>query len=181
MARNDKNITIGDAQIAFRNFAGKEDTYNRAGDRNFAILLDDDLALTMIAAGWNVKHLKVREEGDAPQAYIQCALSYKNRPPKVVLVTSRGMTYLSEEDVETLDWVDIAEADVTLNPYEWTVNGNAGVKAYVHTLIIRIVEDYLVDKWTAWVEQQNRPRAIEGASDYIDGDAWVTAEIEGTQ
>lgn len=169
MARNENNITIEDAKIAFRNFAGKEDTYNRAGDRNFAILLEDDLAEDMIRKGWNVKHLKVREEGDVPQAYIQVAVSYKNRPPKICLVTSGNLSYLGEDELEMLDWVDIETADVTLNPYEWAVNGKAGVKAYVQSLFIKIEEDYLQEKWSTWVESSKK-QIGSGRHDYIDGE-----------
>jgi hypothetical protein len=168
MARNDKNLTLENIRIAYRNFAGKENTYNRAGDRNFVILLDEELAEQMAINGWNVKHLKAREEGDPPQAYIQVAISYKSRPPKIVMITSRGLTYLPEEMLDTLDWVDIETADVILNPYEWSVGAKTGVKAYVHSLFIKIDEDYLEEKWTAWAE--NNQKALPVAPDYIDAE-----------
>lgn len=167
MARNEKNITLENVSIAFRNFAGKEDTYNRAGDRNFAILLDDELASEMERNGWNIKRLKAREEGETPQAYIPVAISYKARPPKVCLITSRGLTYLDEDMLETLDWVDIETADVILNPYEWAVNGKTGVKAYLVSLFIKIEEDYLQEKWTSWLEDNQK--SISN-SDVIDGE-----------
>jgi hypothetical protein len=163
MAKNDRNRTLEDITIAFRNFAGKEDMYNRAGDRNFAIILDPQDAESLIRDGWNVKHLKARDEGEEPQPYIQVAVSYKNRPPKICMVTSKGMTYLTEQEVEMLDWVDIETADATLNPYEWVVNGKAGVKAYLQTLFVKIEEDYLQLKWTAIVEDSKRGQlALEG-------------------
>jgi hypothetical protein len=149
MARNDRNRTIENVVIAFRNFAGKEDMYNRAGDRNFAILLDEELAAEMERDGWNVKYLKEREEGDGRQAYIQVAVSFKSRPPKIVMITSKKMTYIDEEQVEMLDWVDIETADVTLNPFEWAVNDKSGVKAYLKSLFVKIEEDYLEMKWSA--------------------------------
>lgn len=168
MPRNDKNVTLENVTIAFRNFAGKEDTYNREGDRNFAILLDEDLAERMLQDGWNVKHLKPRDE-DPPQAYLQVAVSYKNRPPRIGLVTSKGLNYLSEDQLEMLDWVDIEIADVTLNPYEWAVNGKTGVKAYVQSLFIKILEDYLQMKWESFVEDGRASKQIEsGSSDVID-------------
>lgn len=156
MPRNEKNKTLEDVAIAFRNFAGKEDVYNREGDRNFAILLRPDEADMLAREGWNVKHLKARDEGDEPQPYIQVAVSYKNRPPKICMVTSRGKTYLSESDVEVLDWVDIETADVTLNPYEWNVNGQAGTKAYLQTLFVKIEEDYLEMKWDRIIDEQKQ-------------------------
>jgi hypothetical protein len=168
MAKNDRNRTLEDITIAFRNFAGKEDMYNRAGDRNFAIILDHDDAQSMLQDGWNVKYLKARDEGDEPQPYIQVAVSYKNRPPKICMVTSKGMTYLTEAEVEMLDWVDIETADATLNPYEWVVNGKAGVKAYLQTLFVKIEEDYLQLKWTAIVEDSKRDqRSLEASESMV--------------
>lgn len=151
MARNDKNLILEDVVIAFRNFAGKEDTYNREGDRNFAILLDEDRAAKMERDGWNVKRLKPRDE-EIGQPYIQVSVSYKTRPPKIGVVTSKGLRYYTEDMVELLDWVDIEQADVTLNPYEWAVNGKSGIKAYLQSLFLKIEEDYLQLKWESFVE-----------------------------
>lgn len=170
MGRNDRNLVLEDVQIAFRNFAGKEGPYNKAGDRNFAILLDDELAEQMLRDGWNVKHLKPREDDEAPQAYISVAISYKNRPPKIALITSKAITYLEEDQLDLLDWVDIKEADVTLNPYEWVVNGKTGTKAYAAGLFIEILEDYLQTKWTNRVEENRRLALAAGGNDYIDAE-----------
>lgn len=168
MSRNDKNRIIEDVTIAFRNFAGKEDTYNRAGDRNFAILLDEGLAADLLNEGWNVKFLKPRDDDESGQAYLQVAVSYKARPPKIGMVTSKGLTYLGEDEVEMLDWVDVETADVTLNPYEWAVNGKTGVKAYLQSLFLKIEEDYLQLKWSAYVDDNRRQ--ITSGTDYIDGE-----------
>jgi hypothetical protein len=169
MARNERNVTIEDVTIAFRNFAGNEDAYNRAGDRNFAILLDERMAAKLLEDGWNVKHLKARDEGETPQAYLQVAVSYKSRPPKIAMVTSGNITYLTEELIEQLDWVDIETADITINPYDWAVGDKSGRKAYVHSLFIKIEEDYLQTKWTDWVSG-NQQRALPAGNDYIDGE-----------
>ena len=176
MARNDRNRTLEDITIAFRNFAGKEDVYNREGDRNFAILLDPQTADSMLRDGWNVKYLREREEGDGQQAYIQVAVSYKNRPPKIVMITSRTMTHLTEDEVELLDWADIETADCTLNPYEWAVNGKSGVRAYLHALYVKIEEDYLQEKWTAYIEDNKRDqRQLQSAEPMIiDGEYELT-------
>lgn len=140
-------LTIMNCRIIFRNFAGQEGKYNRAGDRHFSILLDEDLAEELKREGWNVHYLKAREEGDVPQAIIQVAVSYNKRPPRVVMVTSRGKTPLSEAEVEILDWVDIKSIDVILNPYSWNVNGRGGIKAYLRSLYVEIEEDALELKW----------------------------------
>lgn len=177
MSRNDKNKILEDVTIAFRNFAGKEGMYNKEGDKNFAILLDDDKADEMLREGWNVKYLKPRDDEETGQAFIHVSVSYKNRPPKIGMVTSKGLTYLDEPDVEMLDWVDIETADVTLNPYEWVVNGKSGVKAYLQSLFVKIEEDYLQLKWTNFVED-NRKQLTSGDSNVIEGEFYETNEIE---
>lgn len=139
---------IEDVQILFRNFAGKEGPYNRDGDRNFAAVIPDEAtAQQMLKDGWNVKYLESREEGEPNTPYIQVAVNFKNRPPRIVLLTSRARTNVSEDMIETLDWVDIASADLICNAYEWTVNGKTGVKAYLKSLFITVEEDYLERKY----------------------------------
>lgn len=183
MPKNDGNVTLEDITIAFRNFAGKADRYNAEGDRNFAILLDEVTAGMLLDKGWNVKYLRAREEGDEPTPYIQVAVSFKTRPPKIAMVTSRGISYLGEDMVEMLDWADIEEADITINPYEWEVGGKTGVKAYVKSLFVKIEEDYLQNKWTAYVDSNRQQLAIEGSrEDYVDGEiVEPVLELEGSR
>jgi len=137
-------------RIIFRNFAGKEGNYNREGDRNFAVLLDEEVARTMAEDNWNIKWLQPRDEDEAesPQAYLPVSLSFKGRPPRVVMVTSRGRTHLDEEQVEMLDWADIVNVDLIVRPYEWNVNGKTGVKAYLQSLYVTVDEDPLEKKYS---------------------------------
>lgn len=140
-------------RIIFRNFTGKEGQYNREGDRNFAVLLDDDVAQKMAADGWNIKYLKPRlddaEPGvdERPQAYLPVSVNFKGRPPNVVLITSRGRTNLDEEMIAMLDWADIINADLIVNPYQWAVNNKTGVKAYLKSIYVTIQEDPLELKY----------------------------------
>lgn len=146
MAEN--TITFEDAQIIFRNFSGKEGQYNREGDRNFAVIIpDEDTAQKMIEDGWNVKYLNPREEGDDPKPYIQVSVSYKNRPPRIVMITSVARTNVTESMVEVLDWTNIALADLIIRPYDWEVNGKRGKKAYLQSLFVTVEEDYLERKY----------------------------------
>jgi hypothetical protein len=147
MARNDNTLVIENARIIFRNFSGREGMYNREGDRNFGVLLDEQLAKEMSEDGWNVKWLKPREEGEPEQAYIQVSVNFKGRPPRVVMISSRGRTNLGEHEVELLDWADISTADLIMRPYEWAVNDKHGIKAYLQSIFVTIEEDALELKY----------------------------------
>lgn len=150
MPAPDNTVIMEGVRIIFRNFSGKEGQYNREGDRNFAVLIDESTAEAMAADGWNVKMLKPRdddEEGSAPQAYLPVAVNFRGRPPRIVMITSRNRTNLNESQVETLDWVDILNVDLIVRPYEWTVNGKSGIKAYLQSMYITIEEDALEAKY----------------------------------
>jgi len=143
------DVMIEGAQIRFRNFSGKENKFNREGDRNFVVLLDEETARIMGDAGWNVKLLQPREdeEDGTPQPYLQVAVSFKIRPPKIVLITSGGRTYLDEESVSVLDHADFINVDIVVNPYNWEFGGNNGIKAYLKTMYATIEEDELEKKY----------------------------------
>lgn len=150
MPKQDNTVMMEGVRIIFRNFAGKEGKYNREGDRNFAVLLDDEVANAMAEDNWNIKWLQPREDDEEqiPQAYLPVSLGYKGRPPRVVMITSRGRTNLDESQVELLDWANIINVDLIVRPYEWTVNGKSGIKAYLQSLYVTIEEDALESKYS---------------------------------
>jgi hypothetical protein len=153
MPANDNTVLMEGVRIIFRNFSGKEGQYNREGDRNFAVLLDEQIAIAMAEDGWNVKFLRPRTDVDeeaeveAPQAYLPVSVNFKGRPPRIVLITSRGRTNLDEGSIEMLDWADILNVDLIVRPYEWTVNGKSGIKAYLQSIYVTIEEDALEIKY----------------------------------
>jgi len=147
MPKDDKTVIMENVRIIFRNFAGREGMYNREGARNFCVLLDHDTAKAMAEDGWNVKFLKPRDEDEEEQPYLQVSVNFKGRPPRVVMITSRGRNTLEEEQVELLDYVDIKTVDLIVNPYEWEVSGKTGVKAYLKSLFVTIEEDALELKY----------------------------------
>lgn len=142
-----KDIAIEDAHIMFRNFSGEEGQFNRKGDRNFCVFLDNDEAERLEVEGWNIKYLTARDEEEEDQAYVQVSASYTNIPPKIVMISGQGQTLLDESTVGMLDWVDIAYADLIINPYSWEVNGKVGIKAYVKALYVTIEEDEFANKY----------------------------------
>ena len=167
---------LEDARIIFRNFTGKEGRYNREGDRNFCVLLDEDTAEAMEKDGWNIKALRSREEGDPEQPYLQVSVGFKIRPPRIVLVTSKGRTTLDEDVIDMLDWVDVKTADLTIRPYEWAVGGKNGIKAYLKTLYVTIHEDPLDLKYADLEELPARAGRVHelpaGSDDRVIEGEW---------
>lgn len=160
----DNTITMEGVRIIFRNFEGKEGQYNREGDRNFAVLLDDKKVVkAMEQDGWNVKYLKPREGDEEPeeQAYLSVSVNYKGRPPKIVMITSNGRTYLGEDDIAVLDWADLENVDLIVRPYEWAVNGKTGIKAYLQSLYVTIREDELELKYANMDQLPSRSGRVD--------------------
>lgn len=142
-----KTFMIEDAQIIWRNFSGKEGMYNLQGQRNFVVVLTEDIAEQMLKDGWNVKYPKPDDEGEIGNPTIQVAVRFDIRPPRVVMITTTGRTPVTEEMVEVLDWADIETADLICNGFDWTVNGKSGTKAYLKSLFVTIREDALERKY----------------------------------
>ena len=136
-----KNIQIENAQIRFRNFSGKQTQFNPEGRRNFCVLLENDVAESLTRDGWNVRYLKPRDPEDPTQAYMQVSLSFKNYPPKIVVISSRNQTHVEEDTVNMLDWAEIKLIDMIIRPYSWEVSGKSGIKAYLKTMYVTLVED----------------------------------------
>lgn len=153
MPSNENNIIIEDARIMFRNFAGREEKFNPKGKRNFAIALPIDLADKMLLDKWNIKYLKARDEDEVPQPYIQVKVAFENRPPKLIQVTRRGKTYIDEDLVDLWDHADIEIAEVEITPYDSVVSGTPYRTAYLKTMVIKLDENFLEDKWDAIIDQ----------------------------
>lgn len=160
-----KSITINNAKILFRNLSGLKGQYNAEGDRNFCVIIDEDLAEVLVNDGWNVRWLRPREEGDRPTPYIQVKANYNNprKQPKIVLVTSRGKTVLNESTVNQVDFAEIEYVDLIINPYFWEVNGKSGIKPYVKSMFITIAEDELEKKY------YDTPHSPDSAISHVGG------------
>lgn len=157
MVPNGTTVLMEGVRLIYRNFQGRETQYNREGAKDFAVLLDSETAAAMAEDEWNIKFLKPRpgDEDEEPKPYLPVALKYdKGRPPRVVLITSRGRTPLDENTVETLDYVDIINVDLMVRSYVYHVNGKTGVKAYLQSLYVTIDEDPLEQKYAELSEPQ---------------------------
>jgi hypothetical protein len=148
-----KTVVVEDARILWRNFSGIErPPYNKAGERNFVVVLDPKVAEQMFKDGWNVKFPEPSAEGDERDPHIQVKVNFEKRPPRVVMITSTGRKELNKDTVDILDAVDFQTVDLIFNASQWEVNGKTGIKAYLKSMYVTIEEDYL-DRKYAQVEE----------------------------
>lgn len=144
-------ISIENVRLGFRNFAGAEGPYNKQGDRNFVVFLGEGMAKDLEKDGWNVKWPKEREDDTEMEfeqdPYLSVSFSFKNFPPKIIMVTDGTPTRLGEDEVDMLDWAEIEKTDIVIRPYNWSVNGNSGVKAYLKALYVTLATDEFSSKY----------------------------------
>jgi len=147
-----KPVSLEGVRIGFRNFEGREGMYNKKGERSFAAFLDRQTAEAMAADGWNVKFPKdndnrVDPDEPARDPYLQISVGFDFYPANVFLISNEQPTRLSEDEVAMLDWAEIENVDLVLRPYEWSVNRNSGIKAYLKSGYFTIVADKFAAKY----------------------------------
>lgn len=131
-----KNILqIDDAKIIFKNFEGRGDKFNREGDRNFSLLIEDpDTAEALRNEGWNVKIKDNGEEDDIPFMRLPVKVKFTDYGPNVYLNSAGNVTKLDEESISCLDNIDIESVNMDIRPYDWEVNGREGRTAYLQSM-----------------------------------------------
>ncbi len=150
---NEKCVSINNAEILFRNFEGRETKFNAKGSRTFCVKLAKELADQLREEGWNIKQLKVQEGSDEePQDYVQVTVSYKYKPPKIVVINGKSMVRFGEESVSLLDWAEIENVDIILRPSAWEVNNASGVKAYLKAIYVTLEQDEFSKKYEDFEE-----------------------------
>ena len=145
-------LQIDDARIVYRNFAGEGNKFNREGDRNFALVIDDpDIADELKARGWNVKTKPANEEGGDDFIFLPVKVKFNERGPKAYLKSgAKQPVELDEESIGCLDEIDILSVDLDIRPYNWTVNGKEGRTAYLES--IHVVQR--VDRFAAMYDNE---------------------------
>jgi hypothetical protein len=153
MPNNDGTFLVEGAQFLYRtNFRGEPEQYNERGDRVFNLKLPEELARQLMSDGWNVKMSKPRKDAKpeeieefVSEPYMEVKLGYKVHPPRVVMIGDKSgkRTELGEDTVSVLDEMEYANIDLVVRPREYDINGKQGIRAYLKTMYVTIVEDDL--------------------------------------
>lgn len=188
-----EELKLEGCRLMWRNFAGEKRLYNENGKRQFAIPLEEPLALTLREIGWNVRDnsKKVEEaklQGNELELLYHLDVTVKmdsKNPPRIFLISKRwdeveqmekpSRTLLDEDTVGLLDVARFANVDLILRPYNWEMSGKKGVSAYLKTLFAELEQDELEQKY-AHIPIDNEQLAIEAPDDILDGE--VLAEWE---
>lgn len=159
-----QQMTIQDATMIYRNFAGKPTKYNaQGGRRTFCVLLDEGTGNTLSKEGWNIKWLKPREgEEDEPRkAFMEVIVNYQGRRGPQIHIFTEGEkappTIVTEATVGVLDYADVASCDMILNPFPWTIKGESGIKPYLAKLYVTIRQDELDRKYSNRFDEEESP------------------------
>ena len=81
--RVNDNLVIENARLLFRNFSGRESKYNRAGQRNFCVYIDDPQDAQKLADdGWNIRERPPREEGEEPGTIFRWRSALRTSRPR---------------------------------------------------------------------------------------------------
>ena len=128
-------MQIDDARIIFKNFEGRGDKFNREGDRNFSLLIEDpNTADAMKKQGWNVKIKEGRDPDEGPFMRLPVKVKFTEYGPTVYLNSAGNVVKLNEESIGCLDNIEIETVNLDIRPYDWEVNGKTGRTAYLQSM-----------------------------------------------
>lgn len=146
-------IQIDDARIIYRNFSGAASKFNREGDRNFAVVIDDEeIKDALINDGWNVKVKAPRDDEETPFMYLPVKVKFSDYGPKVYLNAGGPKpVMLSEDTIDCLDNIDILNVNLDLRPFDWEVNGRTGRTAYLQVIDV----EQRIDRFAARYNQDD--------------------------
>ena len=131
-------LQIDNARIVYRNFSGEGSKFNREGDRNFAVIIEDEeTAQRLVDDGWNVKIKPARDDDDSPFMFLPVKVKFNDRGPIAYLKSGAAEPVrLNEETIGCLDDIDILSVNLDIRPYNWEVNGKNGRTAYLQSILV---------------------------------------------
>lgn len=139
------NILFTNAIVRYKNFDGKSSFKNNAGNIDFTIDITEDEYLGLKELGYNPK-CKDLENGQFVYT-LQIKIRYDFFPPTIWMVSGNHKKMLNEKTLVSLQSADFIDASICIRPYNWDVNGKAGVTPYVKYMYANVEEDPFADMY----------------------------------
>lgn len=145
------NLTLIGARLIYKNFAGAPTKYNKEGDRNFSVLIEDpSLESSLIESGWNVKVSRYERDGELIEIHhLPVKVSYAKFPPIANLILPDGRVKLDQINIGQLDWTKASNVDLIISPfyYDAFAGHPAGIAAYLKSIYVTPYIDDLESKY----------------------------------
>ena len=145
------------AEVIFKNFSGRELKYNKEGDRNFNVEIEDEeLAFQLYEDGWNVKPrdddnrlIERIGENEDVRYHLPIKINFDYYiPPKIIMVIGKTQTRLDEDMVHKLDEETIKYVDVIFTGrYREKDAKGLCYTAYLQTMYAVVEEDRFASKY----------------------------------
>lgn len=141
------DLFIENAKIKWRNFSGKPSKFDKEGkNKNFDIIIPEDDAESLEKMGWYIRENET-PDGDV-EHLLRVAVSYKyeDKKPKVRKRSGKDGKWtkpLAEDEIGCLDYDEIEEIDVVINPSYYDFGGRQGIKGYLKSAAVTIKPDPL--------------------------------------
>lgn len=144
--------------LIFKNFEGRGDKFNREGDRNFSLRINDpETADTLAERGWNVKIKPPRDEDEGPFMRLPVKIKFSDYGPKVYLWTGNRRNELDEESIGCLDNIEIESVNLDIRPYDWEVNGRTGRTAYLQIIEVFQRVNRFEERYARMTDEEKMP------------------------
>lgn len=154
------HLEVDDAILKFRNFEGREEKFNRAGERNFILVIPNeeikDLLINDVneyGVGWNVSIKESKEEGDPPYMQLKVKVKFNQYGPRVYLKSNGKTKRLDEDRAYMLDKIDIETVDLDIRPFDTIVNDKPYRTAYLDSIYVT----QAVDRFEARMAMEEFP------------------------
>ncbi|MBO5319050.1 MAG: hypothetical protein J6B01_04480 [Ruminococcus sp.] len=153
-------LQINDARIIYKNFRGEAGPYNKAGDRDFTLVIPNMEIAEQLqndknrdGVGWNVRIKAPRTPEEEPFITLKVKVKFNDRGPRVFLESNGVKRKLTEDTVEMLDFIDIASVDLDIRPYDSERNGEFYRTAYLDAIWVT----QNVDRFSARFAEEESP------------------------
>lgn len=146
-------IEFENADIIFRNFEGREDKFNRDGNRNFSVILTEDQAIELADMECNVKRTKPRDGEEEGKPYVKILLGMFD--PEIYVISRGRKKLLAPSQYAKLDRLDFETADLAVSKSnkKWESNGKTGYSLYLESLYVTVRESRLASKYDEYDEE----------------------------